>query len=282
MRCATPRPCCGAISSTRFAIRSCAISGLLVPVFLLLLFVGVFGNTLRAGLGAAAPAGGHYIDYLAPGILVMTAGASAAATAINVCIDMNEGIIARFRTMAITRTSVLTGQVLGSLTRTLISGVLVVAVALGLGFRPTATPLEWLAAAGVFAMLTLALTWLTIAFGLQAKTPAGANSLSLIPQFLPFISSAFVPTASMPAGVRWFAENQPFTSVINTLRGLLTGTPIGNCGDRRGRVVRGAHGGRLRVVACSVQPVRDSLAAKLRCPRGWSRTIGTRFYRPLP
>jgi ABC-2 type transport system permease protein len=212
--------------SVRYPIM--AIGGLMVPVFLLLLFVGVFGNTLRAGLGAATPAGGRYIDYLAPGILVMTAGASAAATAINVCIDMNEGIIARLRTMAITRTSVLTGQVLGSLTRTLISGALVVAVALGLGFRPTATPLEWLAVAGVFAMLTLALTWLTIAFGLQAKTPAGANSLSLIPQFLPFISSAFVPTASMPAGVRWFAENQPFTPVINTMRGLLTGTPIGN------------------------------------------------------
>jgi ABC-2 type transport system permease protein len=212
--------------SLRYPIMS--ISGLMVPVFLLLLFVGVFGNTLRAGLGAATPAGGRYIDYLAPGILVMTAGASAAATAINVCIDMNEGIIARLRTMAITRTSVLTGQVLGSLTRTMISGVLVVAVAIGLGFRPTATPLEWLAVAGVFAMLTLALTWLTIAFGLQAKTPAGANSLSLIPQFLPFISSAFVPTASMPAGVRWFAENQPFTPIINTLRGLLTGTPIAN------------------------------------------------------
>jgi ABC-2 type transport system permease protein len=205
-----------------------SITGILVPVFLLLLFVGVFGNTLRAGLGAAAPAGGRYIDYLAPGILIMTAGAAAAGTAINVCIDMNEGIIARFRTMAITRTSVLTGQVLGSLTRTLISGVLVVAVALALGFRPTATPLEWLAVAGIFAMVTVALTWLTIAFGLQAKTPAGANSLSLIPQFLPFISSAFVPTASMPAGVRWFAQNQPFTPMINTLRGLLTGTPIGN------------------------------------------------------
>lgn len=205
-----------------------AIGGILVPVFLLLLFVGVFGNTLRAGLGAAAPAGGHYIDYLAPGILVMTAGAAAAGTAINVCIDMNEGIIARFRTMAITRTSVLTGQVLGSMARTLISGVLVIAVALGLGFRPTASPLEWLASAALFAGVTVSLTWLTIAFGLQAKTPAGANSLSLIPQFLPFISSAFVPTASMPAGVRWFAQNQPFTPIINTLRGLLTGTPIGN------------------------------------------------------
>jgi ABC-2 type transport system permease protein len=200
-----------------------AIGGLLVPVFLLLLFVGVFGSTLRAGLGSAAPAGGHYIDYLTPGILVITAGASAAATAINVCIDMNEGIVARFRTMAITRTSVLTGQVLGSLTRT----VLVVGVAVALGFRSSASPLDWLAAAGLFTGLTLALTWLAIGFGLTAKTPAGANSLSLIPQFLPFISSAFVPTAAMPAGVRWFAENQPFTAIINTLRGLFTATPIG-------------------------------------------------------
>lgn len=204
------------------------ISGLMVPVFLLMLFVGVFGNALHAGLGAAIPDGGRYIDYLAPGIILMTAGASAAATAVNVCTDMNEGIIARFRTMAITRASVLTGQVLGSLIRTLISGALVVAVALALGFRPTATPLQWAAAVGLFAMLTLSLTWLTVAFGLLTKTPAVANSLSLIPQFLPFISSAFVPTDSMPAGVRWFAEEQPFTPIIETLRGLLTGTPIGH------------------------------------------------------
>lgn len=204
------------------------ISGLMVPLFPLMLFVGVFGNTLRAGLGGAIPASGRYIDYLAPGIILMIVGSSSAATALNVCTDMNEGIIARFRTMAITRASVLTGQVLGSLIRTLISGALVVAVALGLGFRPTATPVEWVAAIGVFAMLTLSLTWLTVAFGLLTKTPAGANSLSLIPQFLPFISSAFVPTDSMPAGVRWFAQEQPFTPIIETLRGLLTGTPIGH------------------------------------------------------
>ncbi len=203
------------------------ISGLMVPIFLLLLFVGVFGNALHAGLGVVPPAGGHYVDYLAPGIILMTAGSSAAATAIGVCSDMSEGIIARFRTMAITRTSVLTGQVLGSFVRTLISGALVVGVAIGLGFRPTATPIEWLAAVGVFAMLTVAVTWLAVAFGLVAKTPAGANSLSLIPQFLPFISSAFVPTSTMPPGVRWFAENQPFTPVIEALRGLLTGTAIG-------------------------------------------------------
>lgn len=204
------------------------MSGLMVPVLFLLLFDGVFGGTLRAGLGTAIHAGHHYIDYLTPGILLMTACSSAETTAVNTSTDMTEGIITRFRTMAIARTSVLTGQVLGSLIRTLISGALVVAIAIALGFRPTATPVEWIAATGMFALVTLALTWLTVSFGLLARTPAGANSLSLILVVLPFISSAFVPTDSMPAGVRWFAQNQPFTPVIETLRGLLTGTPLGS------------------------------------------------------
>jgi ABC-2 type transport system permease protein len=117
--------------------------------------------------------------------------------------------------------------VVGSLIRTVISVVFVVAVALALGFRPSATPVEWLAALGVYAMLTFALTWLAVCFGLVTKTVAGANSLTLILQFLPLISSAFLPTGSMPAGVRWFAENQPYTPIIETLRGLLMGTPIG-------------------------------------------------------
>lgn len=221
------------------------ISGLMVPIVLLLLFVGVFGHAFGGELNG----GIKYIDYLAPGIILMTAGAGAAATAINVCVDMNEGIIGRFRTMAISRTSVLTGQILGSLIRTLASGVVVIGVALLLGFRPTAGPLQWVAAAGVFAMLTLALTWLTVAFGLLSKTPAGANSLSLIPEFLPFVSSAFLPPASMPAGVRWFADNQPFTPVIDTLRGLLTGGAIGD------RAV-------LAVVWCSVLALVGYLWAK--------------------
>ena len=210
----------------RFPMMS--VSGVMVPVFFLLMFVGIMGNTLRAGLGAAAPAGGNYIDYLIPGIILMTACSGAEVTAVLVSTDMTEGIIARFRTMAIARTSVLTGQVLGSLIRTVISGVLVVAVGVGLGFRSGADPAEWLAALGVFALLTFSLTWLAVAFGLLAKTPAGANSLSLILVVLPFASSAFVPTGSMPSGVRWFSENQPFTPVIQTLRGLLTGTHIGD------------------------------------------------------
>src|SRR5262249_53925552 len=156
-----------------------------------------------------ATGSGSYIDFLAPGILVMTAGFSAETTAISVCNDMAEGIIARFRTMAISRASVLTGQVLGSTVRTLISAILVIGVATLIGFRSSASPVAWLAAIGVFIMLTIALTWLTVAFGLLAKTPAGANSLALIPAFLPFISSAFIPSGSIASGgTRWFAANE--------------------------------------------------------------------------
>jgi ABC-2 type transport system permease protein len=202
------------------------ISGMSVPVLFLLLFAGVFGHALSAGLGSAP--GHSYIDFLAPGILVMTAGFAAEGTAISVCTDAKEGIFSRFRTMAISRSSVLTGQVAGSMIRSLITAAVVAGVAVALGFRPTASPLEWIAAAGVFAMLALALTWLAVAFGLLAKTEAGANSLALPPAILPFVSSAFIPTGSMSGGVRWFAQNEPFTAVIDTMRGLLTGTGIGD------------------------------------------------------
>jgi ABC-2 type transport system permease protein len=204
------------------------ISGLLVPIIMLVLFVYVFGGAVGAGLGLVAH-GGAYIDYIAPGIIIMTVVSGGATTAINLCMDMSEGIIARFRTMAISRASVLTGQVLGSLIRTMITIVLVIGVALLMGFRPTAGPVAWIAALGVIALFTFALTWMSVVFGLVGKTPAGANSLSLIFQLLlPFTSSAFVRPESMPVGIRWFAEYQPFTPVIDTLRGLLLGTPIGN------------------------------------------------------
>lgn len=204
------------------------LSGLLTPIFMMALFVYVFGGAMRVGLGGVAH-GGAYIDYVAPAIIIMTVGSGCATTAVNLCMDMTDGIIARFRTMAISRASVLTGQVLGSLIRTMISVGLVIGVALLMGFRPTAGPLAWIAALGVIALFTLALTWMAVVFGLVGKTPAGANSLSLIFQFLlPFTSSAFVRPDSMPDGVRWFAEYQPFTPVVDTLRGLLMGAPIGN------------------------------------------------------
>jgi ABC-2 type transport system permease protein len=176
------------------------------------------------GLGAGA----SYVNYLVPGILMMAIGGGCAATAVGVNMDMTEGVVARFRVMSISRASVLTGRVVGSVIRTLIAVSLVIGVALIAGFRPTAGPTQWLEAFGFIALLTLALTWLAVAFGMAAKSVAGANGSTLILQFGPFISSGFVPTDTMPAGVRSFAENQPFTSMIETIRGLLLGAPIGH------------------------------------------------------
>jgi ABC-2 type transport system permease protein len=200
------------------------ISGIGTPTIMLLLFVFVFGGAMSHSLGA----GTSYINYLVPGILMMTLGSGCAATAIGINMDMSEGVVARFRVMAISRASVLTGRVVGSIIRTLLSVVLVIGVGLVAGFRPTAGPVQWLEAFGFMALLTLALTWLALAMGMAAKTVAGANSSTLLLQFGPFISSGFIPPDTMPGGVRWFAENQPFTSMIETLRGLLLGTPIGH------------------------------------------------------
>lgn len=206
---------------------SMTLSGLGMPIIMLTLFNYVFGGAIGAGIDGAAR-GGAYINYLAAGIIIMTVGSGCPTTAINLCMDLSEGIIARFRTMAISRASVLTGQVIGSLIRTMMSVGLVLGVALLMGFRPSASPIVWLAALGIIALFTLAITWMGVLFGLVGKTPAGANSLSLIFTLLAFTSSAFVSLDSMPTGVRWFAEYQPFTPVIETVRGLLLGTPIGN------------------------------------------------------
>lgn len=203
---------------------SITLSGLVLPVIWLLLFDGVFGHTMRAGLSGSLGAAG-YVDYLLPGVLVMAAGGVAEATAISVNTDMGEGIIARLRTMPIWRPAVLVGIVSGAMIRTLVTGAAVLAVGIGLGAAPRAGAADWMAAIGLFCLLGLALTWLTVTFGMLAKTPAGANSLSLIPLFLPLLSSAFVPPQTMPAGVRAFADNQPFTPIIDTLRGLLAGGP---------------------------------------------------------
>jgi ABC-2 type transport system permease protein len=193
-----------------------------VPVLLLLLFVGVFG-ALKAGLGAISNF--SYIDYVLPGIIVMTAAYGSSGTALAVNRDSTEGIIGRFRTMAISPASVLNGHVVGALVRTLVSVALVIGVGIGLGFRSTADAGQWLAAAGVTALLVLALTWLAVAVGLAAKVAEGTTGFLLIVQILPFISSAFVPPDQMSGAVQWFAAHQPFTPIIDTLRGLLVGTP---------------------------------------------------------
>jgi ABC-2 type transport system permease protein len=158
----------------------------------------------------------------------MTIAAAATGTAISVAMDMTEGIIARFRTMAIARVSVLTGHVVGSVIQTMLSMGVVTGVALLVGFRPNATPVEWLALIGILVLINFALTWLAVALGLLAKTVESASNLPMPLVFLPFLGSGFVPTDSMPAWLRAFADYQPFTPFIETIRGLLMGTPIGN------------------------------------------------------
>jgi ABC-2 type transport system permease protein len=199
-----------------------------LPVVLLLLFVYVFGGTLGAGLGSPGGGRADYVAYVTPGILLMAVAAGGAGTAISVAMDMTEGIIARFKTMAIFRPAVLTGHVLGSMAQTLLALVAVLAVAVAIGFRPNASPVEWVATAGVLAMITLAITWLCVAFGLVSKTVEAASNLPTPLVFLPFLGSGFVPTGSMPVGLRWFATYQPFTPMIETMRGLLLGTAIGD------------------------------------------------------
>ena len=196
-----------------------------IPIVLLLLFVYVFGGQLGAGLGAHEGRSA-YLNYVVPGLLLITVASAVQGTSIMVAMDMTSGIIDRFRTMAIARASVLTGHVLGSLIQTMLSLAVVVAVAVGVGFRPTAGPLAWLAAVGVLAMTAFALIWLSVALGLAAKSVETASNSPMFLMLLPFLSSGFVPTQSMPAGLRWFAEYQPFTPVTETVRGLLVGGPV--------------------------------------------------------
>ena len=199
-----------------------------MPVIFLLLFVYVFGGTLGAGLGGVAGGRAVYVNYVTPGIILLTVAAAAQATAISVAMDTTEGIVARFRTMAISRASVLTGHVLGSMIQSMLGVAVVIGIAALVGFRPTASLAAWIAAIGVLAMMSFALIWLSAALGLVSKSVETASNLPMFLLLLPFLGSGFVPTDSMPAGVRWFADYQPFTPITETLRGLLLGTPIGN------------------------------------------------------
>ncbi|HET8994447.1 ABC transporter permease [Rhodococcus sp. SJ-2] len=201
-----------------------------MPIVFLLLFVYVFGGTLGAGIDGTSSGRAEYVNYVTPAIILMTIAAAVQGTAISVAMDMTEGIIARFRTMHIARVSVLTGHVLGSLVQTMLSIAAVLGVALLIGFRPTAGPGEWLTTAGFLIVVAFALIWLSVALGLASKSVEASSNVGMPLILLPFLGSGFVPTDSMPAGLRWFAEYQPFTSIIETLRGLLMGTPIGNHG----------------------------------------------------
>jgi ABC-2 type transport system permease protein len=199
-----------------------------IPIVLELLFVYVFGGTLGAGLpGVSGDDRRAYVDYLAPGILLFTVVGGAQLTPIGVAMDMTEGIIARFKTMAVWRGSVLAGHVIANMIQTLLAVVLVLAVSIAIGFRPDASALDWLAAAGLITFLTLALTWLAVGLGLASKTVESASNTPMILMLLPFLGSGFVPTDSMPGALRWFADHQPFTPINETLRGLLFDTHAG-------------------------------------------------------
>jgi ABC-2 type transport system permease protein len=207
----------------------------LTPVALLLLFVYVLGGTLGSGIGASAiahlPGGGRhaYVEYVAPGVLMLTITGAASITAIAVAKDMTEGIIARFRTMAISRTSVLTGHVLGGVVQIVAGVAIMIGLTIAVGFRPHAPVTGWLGFAAIVLMLSLAVTWLGVAIGLAAKSVETASNIPMILMFLPFLGSSFVPAGSMPSGLRGFAEYQPFTPANEAIRELLTG---GHVGDR--------------------------------------------------
>jgi ABC-2 type transport system permease protein len=209
----------------RHALRypSMALGTVIMPAGLLLLFVFAFGGAI-----SSATRGLPYVDYVSPGVLLLAVASSAMATSIAVAVDMTKGIINRFRTMAISRASVLLGHVIGSVIQAITSVLIVTAVAVAAGFRPRANVAAWLAALGLLALLSFALTWIAVAFGLKAKTVSSASNTPMALQLFPFLSSAFVPAGSMAAGLRWFAEYQPFTPVNDTLRGLLLGTPVGS------------------------------------------------------
>lgn len=208
---------------------SMTLSVVMIPIVMLLLFVYVFGSALGQGLNLpGGSARGDYANYVTTGIILMAITSGAVATAVAVCSDMTEGIINRFRTMSIARSSVLTGHVIGSVIQTMISLIVFIAVAFAVGFRPNATAVEWLAAIGLLILLAFALTWISAAIGLRSPNVEAASNAPMPLTFLPFLGSAVVTPESMPVGLRWFAEYQPFTPINETLRGLLLGTGIGD------------------------------------------------------
>ncbi|SIR93817.1 ABC transporter permease [Williamsia sterculiae] len=198
------------------------ITTAVVPIMLLLLFVYVLGGAITTG------GGDHYVTYLLPGIVVITVASGISYTAYRLFLDLRGGIFERFQSMPIARSAVLWAHVLTSVIANLISVTVVILVAVAMGFRTHADVTAWLAVVGIVALFTLALTWLAVIPGLTAKTVDGASAFSYPLIFLPFISSAFVPTASMPGPVRAFAEHQPVTAIVNAIRNLFTQHPVGD------------------------------------------------------
>ena len=209
--------------SLRHVLRSpdTIITTAIMPIAMLLLFVFVFGGAIDTGTQS-------YVDYLLPGILLITIASGISYTAYRLFLDLQGGMLERFRSMPIARTSMLWAHVLTSLAAILVSVAVVVGVAFIMGFRTGAGPLAWLAVVGILVLFTMALTWIAVIAGLTAKSVEGASAFSYPLIFLPFVSSAFVPTETMPGPVRWFAEHQPVTSIVNTIRALFAQQPVGD------------------------------------------------------
>jgi ABC-2 type transport system permease protein len=212
------------IRSVRHSIRNvdALVMAIILPTMLMLLFTFVFGGALESG--------GNYVQYVVPGIILLCAGFGASSTAVDVADDLSNGIIDRFRTMPIRAYSVLLGHVVASLVRNLLATGVVVAVALLVGFRPSGTPIEWLAAIGVIALYILAITWVYAGVGLAARSVEAASGFGFVLLFLPYLSSAFVPIRTMPTWLQGFAQNQPITPIVETIRSLLTGSEMGSNG----------------------------------------------------
>ena len=201
------------------------LTALILPVMLMLLFVYLFGGAIHVGTA--------YVNYVVPGVLVLCAGFGSALTAVRVCTDMTDGIVDRFRSMPIASSSILVGHIFASLARNLIATALVIGVGLGIGWRPVASPAAWLGAAGMIVLFILALSWLAAAVGLLARSAEAANAFTFVLMFIPYVSTAFVPAATLPGPLRWVAEHQPFTPIVETMRGLWmghtsTGAPTGH------------------------------------------------------
>lgn len=209
--------------SMRHILRSpdTIITVAITPIAIMLLFVYVFGGAVQTGEE-------NYVNYLLPGILLIAIASGIAYTAMRLFTDMQKGLFSRFHSMPIARSSILWSHVLTSLVSNMFTVAIIILVALIMGFRSSAGVLAWLAVAGILVLFTLALTWIAVIPGLTAKSIDGATAFSYPLIFLPFVSSAFVPTATMPAAVRVFAENQPVTSIVETVRSLLGAEPVGN------------------------------------------------------
>jgi ABC-2 type transport system permease protein len=220
-------------------------TALMLPIILMLLFVYVFGGALRTG--------GTYVNYVVPGLIVLCAGFGAGTTSVAVATDMTNGIIDRFRSMPISGSALLIGQIVASVLRNMLATFLVVGVALLIGWRPTAAPLSWLAATGLIFLFVLALSWFAATIGLLARSVEAANSATFVLMFIPYVSTAFVPAKTMPAVLRVFARHQPFTPIIETLRAVWMGHTSTSVGT--------GHEALLAVIYCLVILIGSALAA---------------------